>query len=138
MEISSRDILICYKPQLTYSLPVYTTPTKNSLNSQMIERIMKENYNLKYCLDSKWRSAGVQLVRNLTRLYVMTLKAMWRYASRWHAVTVYPGIHFQEISSYVHWFTSMETFLAQTFEMYAAYIPHNLSVFYTINSLQNK
>ena len=53
----------------------------------------------------------MQVVLNLARLYVMTLKTMCWYTSRWHTIIAYIGrhiqvvpFHVQEMSSSIHGF----------------------------------
>jgi hypothetical protein len=53
----------------------YPKPKNNKIT-------IKKYSNLKYSVHSKWRSADVQMERNLPWLFVMALKAVWCYPSR--------------------------------------------------------
>ena len=67
-----------------------------------MKRREKKKSNLKYSLDSKWRTAVVQQDRNLAQLCVMTLKAMWWYTNRSQTILLYERIHFQVAPFLVH------------------------------------
>ena len=142
--VCCKNIPICYKPQLLH-IYIYFTPLhwyQKCCKSQTVKRVIKEYSNLICVLRSKWRPGGMQLVRNLARLSVMTLKAMWWYACRWHTISIYTetfssgSFIFQEMSFSVH---SLKLISATAHRSMDSTILkccwfHCISVFYTLHA----